>query len=197
VSCCYAEQDEPSPHLQSNLRFTLILLSHLSLHLPVSSHEIWNSILKDPPLDLDSVWPPAATFSENTTLTCHNSAWIQLYRMRTNELYDFGNSLMNNDTSEISDIILQVSKSWIKLCTCHQVHCSQENYGTCAKAEVSYKKIKFSLCLIAGRSKRFFSPPKLCYKPEGRGFESQRGRYFQFTYVILPAALWPWGRLRL
>jgi hypothetical protein len=31
------------------------------------------------------------------------------------------------------------------------------------------------------------------YKPEGRGFNSRRGHYIFYFYLILPAALWPLG----
>jgi hypothetical protein len=31
----------------------------------------------------------------------------------------------------------------------------------------------------------------LCYKPEGRGFETQWGKWFLSIYLILPAALGP------
>jgi hypothetical protein len=36
----------------------------------------------------------------------------------------------------------------------------------------------------------------LCYKPEGRLFES-RMRWILSIYLILPATLWPCGRLSL
>jgi hypothetical protein len=36
----------------------------------------------------------------------------------------------------------------------------------------------------------------LCYKPEGRGITSRSGGFF-LIYLILPAALRPWGLLSL
>jgi hypothetical protein len=50
-------------------------------------------------------------------------------------------------------------------------------------------------------SKRFIicfliSYGALCYKPEGREFESGWGNFF-LIYLILSAALWPWGWLSL
>ena len=33
----------------------------------------------------------------------------------------------------------------------------------------------------------------LHYKPEGRGFDSPMVSLEFFIYIILPAALWPWG----
>jgi hypothetical protein len=46
-------------------------------------------------------------------------------------------------------------------------------------------------CKEFGRDKSSVVVKAICYKPQGRGFESRRGELIVSIYLILPAALGP------
>jgi len=53
-----------------------------------------------------------------------------------------------------------------------------------------------SLYFVVGHAVAL-SVEALRYKPEGRGFDFRRCLLEFFIDIILPATLWPWGRLSL
>ena len=64
-------------------------------------------------------------------------------------------------------------------------------YILCSYVGVSY------LLFVSSRYAVAQLVEALCYKSEGRGFDSQWVSLEFFIEIILPAALWPWGLLAL